>query len=312
MNTTPNRHGDLLSRNKLRQLVGQNVGVNAYRGVELLEVNIDGPRRGSIRVSFDQPGHIKGKSWEDRKTFWEQSRRRLLQNTLICFIYPAVGQGGEGARSPSNTENRLSLGVIHTRNPDEMAKDDKKASIHVTMSSSTDYRQFVCAMKNKIISPKDVFMVESTGGEFESYRPILQGLQMIDPNTMPFGKYLAPPEEEPSRGSATLVNPPRYALAPGFEFDLGVLLQSRARCRLKVTDPRSRQLAVAALRNYSTCDDTQAQALVDSLCREVALIHGPPGTGKTKIGIDLMRVLTANASRMESGPILCICYSDHT
>ncbi|OAQ22437.1 hypothetical protein K457DRAFT_55974, partial [Linnemannia elongata AG-77] len=58
-------------------------------------------------------------------------------------------------------------------------------------------------------------------------------------------------------------------------------------------------------------DDTQSQALVDSLCREVALVSGPPGTGKTKIGVDLMRVLVHNAERMNSGPILCICYTNH-
>ncbi|KAF9942869.1 hypothetical protein BGZ67_009963 [Mortierella alpina] len=179
------------------------------------------------------------------------------------------------------------------------------------MSSNTDYCRFVRAIKNKVISPKDVFMVESMGGHFESYRPILQALQMIDPGAMPFGKYFAPPVEVPSRSSVTPVDPPRYALAPHFEFDLSVLLQSRTRCHLNVADPRSRQLAVAALRAYSTCDDTQSQALVDSLCREVALIRGPPGTGKTKIGVDLMRVLTHNAQCMRSGPILCICYSDH-
>ncbi|KAG9321050.1 hypothetical protein KVV02_000380 [Mortierella alpina] len=309
--TAPNRQGDLLSRNKMRQLLGQDVGVNAYRGIEFLEVNIDGQRRGSVRVSFDQPHHIKDKKRKERKTFWEESRRRLVQNTLVCFIYPAEGQGGGGATASNSRELRISLGVIHTRDPDEMASNDKKAIIHVTMSSNTDYCQFVRAIKNKVISPKDVFMVESMGGHFESYRPILQALQMIDPAAMPFGKYLAPPEEVPSRSAVTLVDPPRYALAPDFEFDLSVLLQSRARCHLNVANPRSRQLAVAALREYSTCDDTQSQALVDSLCREVALIRGPPGTGKTKIGVDLMRVLTHNAHRMRSGPILCICYSDH-
>ncbi|KAF9157254.1 hypothetical protein BGX20_004037, partial [Mortierella sp. AD010] len=83
------------------------------------------------------------------------------------------------------------------------------------------------------------------------------------------------------------------------------------RCHLNVNDPLSRERAVAALHAHSTSDDTQSQALVNSLCREVALISGPPGTGKTKIGVDLVRVLVHNAARMQCGPILCICYSDH-
>ncbi|KAF9559902.1 hypothetical protein EC968_006425 [Mortierella alpina] len=309
--TTPSRQGDLLSRNKIRQLVAQDVSVNAYRGIELLGVNTDGQRRGSVRVLFDQPQHIKGQKKDGRRTFWERSSRRLVQNTLVCFIYPADGQGGMSVNNPDNKEIRLSLGVIHTRDPKEMANDDKKAIIHVTFSSNADYCQLVRAIKNKVLSPKDVFMVESMGGHFESYRPILRALQMINPAAMPFGKYFAPSVETPGRSFGALIDPPRYASVGDFKFDLSILLESRATYHLNVTDPNSRRLAVAALRAYSTCDDTQAQALVDSLCREVALIHGPPGTGKTKIGIDLMRVLTHNAQRMRYGPILCICYSDH-
>jgi hypothetical protein len=37
----------------------------------------------------------------------------------------------------------------------------------------------------------------------------------------------------------------------------------------------------------------------------------PPGTGKTKIGVDLMRVLLHNKTAMNCGPILCICYTNH-
>lgn len=39
--------------------------------------------------------------------------------------------------------------------------------------------------------------------------------------------------------------------------------------------------------------------------------HRPPGTGKTKIGVDLMRVLLHNKKAMNCGPILCICYTNH-
>ncbi|KAF9100396.1 hypothetical protein BGX29_006633 [Mortierella sp. GBA35] len=37
----------------------------------------------------------------------------------------------------------------------------------------------------------------------------------------------------------------------------------------------------------------------------------PPGTGKTKIGIDIMRTLLHNRAAMNCGPILCICYTNH-
>ncbi|CAG8812580.1 11624_t:CDS:2, partial [Gigaspora rosea] len=41
----------------------------------------------------------------------------------------------------------------------------------------------------------------------------------------------------------------------------------------------------------SSLDNTQAQSLVHSLCREIALIEGPPGTGKTFVGVEIMKNL---------------------
>ncbi|KAG0028963.1 hypothetical protein BGZ82_008171 [Podila clonocystis] len=312
--TTPGNRGGLFTRNQLRKLVGQDVSVNAYGGVELLGINVDNQRRGSIQVSFDQPPQIKDPlEKKKRRIFWEQSRRRLIKNSLVCFIYPAEGQDNVGVQDHINGDLRLSLGVIHTKDVDEMAKDPKKAVIHVTMVENADYCQLVRAVKNGVISSEDIFMVESLGGYFESYRPILKALQTLKPVAMPFGKYLAPTVQQSTSGSVTLITPPCYAVEPGFEFDLSVLLRPgiRRHLSLNVKESYSHQQAVANLRAYSVTDDTQSQALVNSLCREVALISGPPGTGKTTIGVDLMRVLVHNAARMECGPILCICYSDH-
>ncbi|CAG8609789.1 6792_t:CDS:10, partial [Diversispora eburnea] len=55
------------------------------------------------------------------------------------------------------------------------------------------------------------------------------------------------------------------------------------------------------------------KALVSSLCREVALIEGPPGTGKSYIGVGIMRALLAPENRKTTkiGPILTICYTNH-
>ncbi|CAI2179568.1 15854_t:CDS:10 [Funneliformis geosporum] len=59
-------------------------------------------------------------------------------------------------------------------------------------------------------------------------------------------------------------------------------------------------------------DDTQARSLVSSLCKEIALIEGPPGTGKTVIGVEIMKVLLAPTNRnIKLGPILTICFTNH-
>ncbi|CAI2180780.1 18278_t:CDS:2 [Funneliformis geosporum] len=53
-------------------------------------------------------------------------------------------------------------------------------------------------------------------------------------------------------------------------------------------------------------------ALVSSLTREIALIEGPPGTGKTVVGVEIMKVLLAEENRKAKiGPILTICFTNH-
>ncbi|CAB4430459.1 unnamed protein product [Rhizophagus irregularis] len=59
-------------------------------------------------------------------------------------------------------------------------------------------------------------------------------------------------------------------------------------------------------------DETQAKALVSSLTREIALVEGPPGTGKTIVGVQIMKVLLARENRKAKiGPILTICFTNH-
>jgi hypothetical protein len=45
--------------------------------------------------------------------------------------------------------------------------------------------------------------------------------------------------------------------------------------------------------------------------KEVALIHGPPGTGKTFVGLKTMRCLLTNTDTRRRGPILVVCYTNH-
>ncbi|KAF9139293.1 hypothetical protein BGX30_008146 [Mortierella sp. GBA39] len=309
--TTPDRQGTLLNRKELRRILGQDASVYAYGSVEFLGANTTRSLQGSIKISFDQPLQIKSQSGRQREIFWQRSKKRLMQGSLVCFIHPVEGEDADSQYPPNSQDVRVFLGVVSFRDVREMAKDSEKAVINISLTNPTDYFRFVSATKSNAITPRDCFMVESMGGFFEAFHPILKTLQTCEPGDMPFGKYLAPAEEQEADATVTNVDPPLYARAPGFEFDLTVLLAAPATCRLDVQDPLSHQQAVAALRAHSSLDDTQSQALVDSLCREVALVRGPPGTGKTKIGVDLVRVLVQNSERSNFGPILCICYTNH-
>ncbi|KAG0223692.1 hypothetical protein BGW41_005428 [Actinomortierella wolfii] len=309
--TSPDEYSKLLNRKELREILGFDVNLYVYGNVEFLGTDTSRSRQGMIRVSFDQPASINGEPEKKQAIFWERSKRRLMQGSLVCFIYPTRGPDANAWAPLGKEDFHLFLGVVAVRDIGQMTKDRKKATIHISLTHPEEYLRFIKACQsNKDLSQK-CFMVESTGGFFEAYRPILRTLQTCEPAEMPFGKYLAPNDEHSTNLSIKSVDPPLYSRAPGFKFDLSSILRAPATYQLDTQDLESQRRAVSILRTHSTLDDTQAEALVNSLCREVALISGPPGTGKTKIGVDLMRVLVENAKQVNSGPILCICYTNH-
>jgi hypothetical protein len=113
---------------------------------------------------------------------------------------------------------------------------------------------------------------------YEAVRPFLEALK-AEPTSIPFSKYLGLRES----GLANItVGPPRYATKPSFSWDLSPLLQDGQNLRLDITDTASIANAREVLRNESALDPSQAEAVVDSLTREVSLIQGPPGTGKVR------------------------------
>lgn len=58
------------------------------------------------------------------------------------------------------------------------------------------------------------------------------------------------------------------------------------------------------LQQGTTLDHGQYEALFAALTREYALIQGPPGTDKSYVGVQLVRVLLENKKKADLGPIL--------
>ncbi|CAO3565268.1 unnamed protein product [Mortierella alpina] len=302
--------GILLRHKELKKRLDDNVSLNVYGNVRFLGMNCKHKSGGSVKISFTQPSQLTGVNKSRRIEFWERSKRRLMQGSLICI----ASRANQLATDETGIPNlQMILGVVTVRDTEAMGQDESFACIEVSLADPKEYVRTLGGAKSDDGASSQWFLVEATGSFFESYRPILQALQNCVPATLPFGKYLAPTKEEMEAVDTArmCIDPPMYTRAPGFVFDLSILLRARVPCQLDVQSSESVKLAVTMLQSYSGLDDTQAQALVATLCREVALIRGPPGTGKTKIGVDLMRVLLHNREAMGCGPIVCICYTNH-
>ncbi|KAF8978876.1 hypothetical protein BGZ46_006063 [Entomortierella lignicola] len=311
---TPSHNEDvLLQKKELRRLIGSNANVNldVYGDVRFLGMDSSKGSSGSIMITFSQPPQLIGLNQAKREEFWERSKRRLTQGSLVSIVCHSSDNESENVSSANGFQ--MLLGAITRRDVKDLSKDQTTACIYISL---TDPEQYIKMLNSATqLGHPQYFLVESMGGFFESYKPILKALQNSFnlAAAMPFGKYLAPTSEEleaTRNGRKVIVDPPVYARAPGFKYDLSVLIGG-IDCDLDITDPLSIAHAERMIQNHSIIDETQAKALVETLSREVALISGPPGTGKTKIGVDLIRVLLHNKSKVNCVPILCICYTNH-
>ncbi|NWH37090.1 ZNFX1 protein, partial [Chloropsis hardwickii] len=180
------------------------------------------------------------------------------------------------------------------------------------------------------VQPSDSFLMVETTAYFEAYRHVLEGLQKMREEDIPFQKYIVecdPQVKEP----AYLTQNTAYNLAPltktshkelahltwGTAYKLASLMKTshEEKCpdnlkSVKILDP-NQWLSMEALK----LDESQMQALNLALTKELAIIQGPPGTGKTYVGLKIVQALLTNdhvwQSTHQKCPILIVCYTNH-
>ncbi|KAK3841780.1 MAG: hypothetical protein J3R72DRAFT_444324 [Linnemannia gamsii] len=306
------RHSDqdFVDPEKFSSLVGDDISLNVYSNVQFLKISTENYYPGLTEISFDQPLKIQGLEQQDRQEFWKKAQGRLMHGSLVFLARRSRAQAGGDYRG-----HQVALALVRDREISDLSESEKVAYVKVFFTDPASYSTAFAPLQSSSANSERWFMIECPGSHYESYRSVLKALQTKLPSTLPFGKYIAPSEEDTAdslySSGEIVIDPPFYATTPGFKFDLSVLLENGATCDLNVRGKLSADRALTVLREHSSLDDTQASALVETLGRELALISGPPGTGKTRIGVDLMRVLLHNKQATNSGPILVICYTNH-
>uniref|UniRef100_A0A914PM37 NFX1-type zinc finger-containing protein 1 n=1 Tax=Panagrolaimus davidi TaxID=227884 RepID=A0A914PM37_9BILA len=155
---------------------------------------------------------------------------------------------------------------------------------------------------------KEYSMIESSAF-FEAYRYVLNTLQNFNTeNPIPFSKYLVKLETE-----TKLPLYLRYQNA----FDFSPVLTELAKSKLVLTKFHPSELSKFNC-EYFGMNESQFEAFKYALTCELAVIHGPPGTGKSYIGAEIAKVLlneenwnTMNPEKNEERPMLVVCYKNH-
>ncbi|XP_067856716.1 NFX1-type zinc finger-containing protein 1-like isoform X2 [Heptranchias perlo] len=229
---------------------------------------------------------------------WQNSKR-LLYGSLVCL-------------SKDNFETLL-FATVSDRDTEEL-----KQGV-VNLSFNVRSRPLLAE-----VEPSDCFLMVETTAYFEAYRHVLEGLQEIQGEDVPFQKYIVECDTD--------IQVPRY-LNFNDRYDLEALMKGKSPDSEEDTDGifeylqrkteyLQRKTKTNVLNPASwpskeelNLDESQMKALQMALTKELAIIQGPPGTGKTYVGLKIVQALLNNEPVWQLGlrksPILVVCYTNH-
>ncbi|KAH8835068.1 hypothetical protein DL96DRAFT_1808988 [Flagelloscypha sp. PMI_526] len=249
------------------------------------------------------PGNARHAKPATRAEFWEHSRRLSNGNLVILVLQTRTSQ------------LRLFVGMVASTNTD--IGESAKASpdyINLRISFFDPEIELDSLRGERIADERDnkykFGVLIDTSVLFEAVRPFLRTLQNVEPTSVPFGEHIASESIMSFRERGGRIEPPRYARVPRFRFNLRSLFAGNTAggvTELDAMNPESVRIARKALRERSRLDPSQADAIVDTLTREVTLIQGPPGTGKSFTGKEIIRVLFESKIK----PIVLISFTNH-
>ena len=237
---------------------------DVYTNVELNTLVPD--RRGiTVSISLDTPpGRARTDETKTRMQFWEGvSGKRLMQGGLIALVWK------------SRNQTDVFLGTIASpiRELTDAAKDRAATHRIPLRIMFFDSEIMVRVLKRSHSRNDDVKIMLESPVMFEAIRPFLQALR-AEPESLPFAKYIV--HHPPGDLKLVAIDPPRYALAPSFYYQLSSLFPAEAGVedfKLFPTNPDSVEIARQALLD-SRLDPSQVEAVVNTLTRELSLIQG--------------------------------------
>ncbi|KAF2088004.1 P-loop containing nucleoside triphosphate hydrolase protein [Saccharata proteae CBS 121410] len=282
----------------------RNIRAHCYPNTRVDSISFDKMRGLEAQLTFPQPRKLLQKSEQERRLWWEASKR-LDEGILLCFLF-LDGHESSLLLFKSSKNN--------TNPKDEYTLISGKEVTAVTKLATTDSDNLNSLVRLSAQRTHGI-LIELPGILLATFVPILENIQrMQHHHRLPFLNWIVPNYSATREDNSTpkIIPPPLYAQSTGFTFSMDpILTRPSEHFSLPPTTGTDDPAVLQKLANGTGLDEGQCKALIAALTREYALIQGPPGTGKSYLGVQLMRVLLEAKSRAKLGPIIVVCYTNH-
>ncbi|EYE96762.1 P-loop containing nucleoside triphosphate hydrolase protein [Aspergillus ruber CBS 135680] len=305
--------------NKKRGIRSSQIRTHVHQNVHLLALNFDRLAGLQFVARIEQPVDMKNMSKKKREEWWQGSKR-LQQGALVCLCFGAKNTIFCTVAGDPRPRRNKDGEMFPLEKMCSLWEEKETATVLLELAQLSEDKVKCILSQYKSRMAVALSLVEFPGILLASFEPTLRALQQVKrSDDLPFPQLLSPLDPEGQFG--TMTPPlPAYALRNGFTFDLSCLLKDPT---VPFTMRPGEPVDIARLQKYSTLDNAQAVAVVNSLQRCIGLIQGPPGTGKSYTGVALIKVLIqallaskrGPANRRKAGedlgPIICVCYTNH-
>ncbi|KAI9675804.1 MAG: hypothetical protein M1829_003229 [Trizodia sp. TS-e1964] len=279
----------------------QGVRFSVFHDIKFEELLFDDTRGLLARVSFFCPVHLRSTKVADALG--------TLEKGMLAAL---VGLGS------NNNQLSTTFFEVHLRESTESMNprggNGMRAGAQLSFANphcEEDVRRIVSYAKSEYHGT--FLLVEFPKTLLAGFSHCLKQLQQqINLNTLPFSDYITSPgfSLQPK-----VIKPPAYSLVENFSFNLNCLKLQDSKnpddLKLPVYEPDQRISYINLVKNETTLDEGQAEALCDNLTRELAFCQGPPGTGKSFLGSALVRTILASQEPEDKRPIIAVCMTNH-
>ncbi|GES83506.1 DEAD box helicase [Rhizophagus clarus] len=221
-----------------------------------------------VGISFASIGIIHRISFTTRhnERFKWATSKRLIPGTLVVF-------------SKDNFES-MKFGTVYNRSLNLL---EKAYDLQIDVLFQFEDIEFEWS--------DGYVMVETTSSYFEAYRHVMNVLQELDPDTLPFKEHIIEFDKE--------IDMPEYLEIRQSTYNFKIDDKDR------LFDIKGEWPTVDKI--FPDLHTSQYDALKRMLTRRLALIQGPPGTGKTYVGLKAVKILLDNLPYK----IVITCQTNH-